>query len=221
MMLQAAGCSPSPTDHRTAMPFAAVRESGFGPISNAPLDAANVCNEARTRRRLELLEWAGDTGAWIVEDDYNSEYRYTGRPLAALQGLDQGRRVIYVGTFSKVMFPALRLSYIVVPEALVDAFSRARATTDFYTSVVAQAAVAAFIEEGYFSSHIRRMRQVYLRRRDLLREEVSKHLGGAMTVDCPAAGMHAIARLERWLEQIGDQAISRLGAEAPCTTVKT
>jgi len=109
-------------------------------------------------RRLALLRWASDAGAWVVEDDYDSEYRYTGRPLAALQGLDTEGRVIYTGTFSKVLFPALRLGYLVVPTDLADAFARAKALTDRGSPVLGQAMLADFLAEGHFGRHIRRMR---------------------------------------------------------------
>ena len=98
-----------------------------------------------TSRRLALLDWARAADAWILEDDYDSEYRYAGRPLAALQGLDQDGRVVYVGSLSKVMFPSLRLGYLVVPEALVDRFLAVRATVDDHPSAVVQPALAAFI----------------------------------------------------------------------------
>ena len=112
-------------------------------------------------RRLALLEWAHARRAWIVEDDYDSEYRYTGRPLASLQGLDRHGRVIYVGTFSKVLFPALRLGYVVVPPALVDAFAAARGLVDRHPPSVTQAVLAEFIAEGSFARHVRRMRMRY------------------------------------------------------------
>jgi GntR family transcriptional regulator/MocR family aminotransferase len=115
-------------------------------------------------RRLALLKWASQAGAWVIEDDYDSEYRYAGRPLAALQGLDSEGRVIYLGTFSKVLFPALRLGYMVVPPDLVDAFMAARALSDRHCPVLDQAALADFIGDGHFARHIRRMRALYAER---------------------------------------------------------
>ncbi len=113
-------------------------------------------------RRLALLDWAKRANAWIVEDDYNSEYRYTGRPLAALYGLDKHERVIYVGTFSKLMFGALRVGYMVVPPPLVDIFVRARGVYHQYLSTIDQAVLNDFIVDGHFARHIRRMRELYV-----------------------------------------------------------
>lgn len=109
-------------------------------------------------RRLHLLEWARRTGAWILEDDYDSEFRYAGRPLASLQGLDMCGCVIYLGTFSKVLFPGLRLGYLVVPKNVVDAFLSAKTIADRQSAVLEQAVLARFIEEGHFARHLRRMR---------------------------------------------------------------
>ena len=130
-------------------------------------------------RRLQLLNWAGRAGAWILEDDYDSEFRFAGRPLAAVQGLDTEGRVLYAGTFNKVMFPSLRLAYLVVPPALVDAFVAARALSDGCPPALTQAALADFIEQGHFAAHVRRMRAIYQERRDALRESAERHLAGA------------------------------------------
>ncbi len=165
-------------------------------------------------RRLELLDWARDAGAWIVEDDYDSEFRYAGRPLAALQGLDADRagepgagndgpggiragggRVIYLGTFSKILFPSLRLGYLVVPPELAEPLARARAALDDHPSAVAQPALAAFFEEGHFAAHVRRMRLLYGARRDCLLAAAGRHLGGLLEVVPDAAGLHLVARL--------------------------
>ncbi len=129
-------------------------------------------------RRLALLEWAARAPAWVIEDDYDSEFRYGGRPFAAMQGLDAGGRVIYTGTFNKILFPALRLAYVVVPDGLVDAFAAARTIVDGCSPSFMQAVVADFIVAGYLSSHIRRMRALYHERRDVLLEAIAEHLGG-------------------------------------------
>ncbi|HET6764255.1 MAG TPA: PLP-dependent aminotransferase family protein, partial [Longimicrobiaceae bacterium] len=122
-------------------------------------------------RRLALLEWARRRGAWVLEDDYDSEYRYVSRPLGALQGMEPDtdatarRRVIYIGTFSKVLFPALRVGYLVVPPALYGAFVDAREAVDLFPPTLYQLALADFIREGHFARHLRRMRGIYLGRR--------------------------------------------------------
>ncbi|MFZ0521018.1 MAG: PLP-dependent aminotransferase family protein [Candidatus Acidiferrales bacterium] len=148
-------------------------------------------------RRMLLLNWAARTGAWIIEDDYDSEYRLGGRPIASLQGLDTDARVIYVGTFSKVMFPALRLGYVVVPKDLVDAFSNARDATDQFSSTLYQAVMADFIREGHLARHIRRMRMLYMERRTALVDEIRKQMDGRLEVIGAEAGMHLVALLPK------------------------
>src|SRR5262249_4356701 len=133
-------------------------------------------------RRLALLDWAQRGDAWVVEDDYDSEFRYTGRPLAALQGLDRTGRVLYLGTFSKVLFPALRLGYLVVPPDLVDAFTAARAATDRQAATLTQAVVTDFIDEGHFLRHLRRMRTLYAERQEVLLRAARREWGGLLEV---------------------------------------
>ena len=177
-------------------------------------------------RRLELLAWARESGAWIVEDDYASEFRYGGRPLASLQGLDEAERVIYIGTLNKVLFPGLRLGYAVVPPSLVRAFITARYLMDRQPSSLCQEVVAAFMEEGHFGAHIRRMREVYRNQRDALVAALRRCLGDHLTVDPPDQGMHLVAYTRRGqsdvaIERAGRQhgvvvrAMSRLYVEAP------
>jgi GntR family transcriptional regulator/MocR family aminotransferase len=146
-------------------------------------------------RRLELLAWARGAGAWVIEDDYDSEFRYAGRPLAALQGLDEDGRVIYVGSFSKVLFPSLRLGYLVAPPALVDAFTTARSTLDDHAAMTAQPALASFIAEGHFAAHIRRTRKLYAARQAALLAAADRHLPGLLELAPASAGMHLLARL--------------------------
>lgn len=160
-------------------------------------------------RRLALLDWAAHAGAWVLEDDYDSEYRYAGRPLASLQGLDSTGRVIYLGTFSKVLFPSLRMGYLVVPPDLIDPFTAARAITDRQAPVLDQAIVTDFIEEGHFTRHIRRMRTLYAARQALLVELAHRELAGLLTVHPADAGMHLVG----WLaDGTNDQVISQLAA---------
>ncbi|HEY7983189.1 MAG TPA: PLP-dependent aminotransferase family protein, partial [Ktedonobacterales bacterium] len=146
-------------------------------------------------RRLALLEWAAAAGAWIVEDDYDSEYRYGGRPLEALQGLDGAARVIYVGTFSKTLFPALRLGYLVAPPALRARLLAARFFMDTHQPLLEQMALADFITSGQYARHVRAMRTRYRERRDTLIAALSSELGGALDVSAPQAGLHLVAWL--------------------------
>jgi GntR family transcriptional regulator/MocR family aminotransferase len=177
-------------------------------------------------RRLELLGWAREQGAWIVEDDYASEFRYGGRPLASLQGLDEAGRVIYVGTLNKALFPGLRLGYAVVPHSLVRAFVTARYLADRQPATLCQAVVAAFMEEGHFASHIRRMREAYRNQRDALVTALRSRLGDHLTVEPPDQGMHLVAYMRRGLSDVSIEraarehgvvvrAMSRLYVEAP------
>jgi len=145
-------------------------------------------------RRLQLLAWASRAGAVIIEDDYDSEFRFHGRPLAALQGLDDAGRVVYVGTFNKLMFPALRLAYLVAPPDLAERFVSARALVDGHTSTPPQAALADFIREGHLGTHLRHMRTVYEERRQALVDTVAS-LGGRLTLGPIDGGMHACAYL--------------------------
>jgi GntR family transcriptional regulator/MocR family aminotransferase len=161
-------------------------------------------------RRLALIEWARSRDAWIIEDDYNSEFRYAGRPLASLQGLDPAGRVIYVGTFSKTIFPSLRLGCLVLPEELVDVFAAARALNDVHSSLIDQAVLAEFIAEGHFARHVRRMRTLYELRQRILLEECRKQLGGLLEVEKADAGMHLVG----WLpEGVSDVELSKKAAE--------
>jgi GntR family transcriptional regulator/MocR family aminotransferase len=151
-------------------------------------------------RRLDLLDWAERSEAWILEDDYDSEYRYKGRPIAALQGLDDAGRVIYVGSFSKVLFPSLRLGYLVVPEPLVEAFVGAKSLVDRCPPLVPQMVVTDFIEEGYFERHLRRMRTLYAERQSVLVEALTAQLGPWLDVNADEAGLHLTAFLNRALD---------------------
>lgn len=146
-------------------------------------------------RRLELLELARQGGWRIVEDDYDSEFRYAGRPLPALQGLDAHGSVLYVGTFSKSMFPALRIGYLVAPPDLVEVLARARWAADRQTPTREQLALEAFIREGHLERHIRRMRVLYGARREALLEALHRELGDRAAVQGEGAGLHLLVHL--------------------------
>jgi GntR family transcriptional regulator / MocR family aminotransferase len=167
------------------------------PSHQYPLGAA-----MSLRRRLALLAWASQAAAWVVEDDYDSEYRYSGRPLAALQGLDSEGRVIYLGTFSKVLFPALRLGYMVVPPDLVDTFAAACALSHQHPPTIEQAVLADFIHEGHFARHIRRMRVLYAEQQAALVEAARRELAGLLDVRPAEAGMHLVGWLPAGIDDV-------------------
>ncbi|MDQ0040219.1 MocR-like pyridoxine biosynthesis transcription factor PdxR [Variovorax boronicumulans] len=147
------------------------------------------------QRRLALLDWAGRNNAWIVEDDYDGEYRYVSRPLPALKSLDRDGRVLYAGTFSKVLFPSLRLAYLVVPQAQVERFEQIIQTFAGGSPELTQSIVTAFIKEGHFARHIQRMRKLYAERREATKAGLEKVLGKHVKIDALPGGMHLILRL--------------------------
>jgi GntR family transcriptional regulator/MocR family aminotransferase len=146
-------------------------------------------------RRLELLAWAENTGGWIVEDDYDGEYRYSGAPLAPLAALDRQGRVLYVGTFGKVVFPALRLGYLVLPPALVKPFAQRKAVDMRHSEVSTQAVMAQFIAQGHFQRHIRRMRRAALSRRNALLVAWPTDLPGCQPMPKAVAGLHVMVKV--------------------------
>lgn len=141
-------------------------------------------------RRMQLLQWASDEHAWIIEDDYDSEFRFGARPVLSLQGLDAASRVIYLGTFSKVMFPALRIGYLVIPEDLLPPFRAVRESIDLFAPTLTQAALADFIAAGHFGRHLRRMRTLYRHRRARLASALADRFGDELRVVGIEAGMH-------------------------------
>ena len=140
-------------------------------------------------RRLQLLDWAAKSGALILEDDYDSEYRYAGRPVPALQGLDRRGLVLYTGSFSKVLFPSLRLGYLVVPPGLIDRVSATISITSRHAPLLEQAVLCDFIAEGHFGRHLRRMRQVYAERLSVLLESARQRLAGLLEISGVEAGL--------------------------------
>ncbi len=166
-------------------------------------------------RRRELLDVAVRKNAWILEDDYDSEFRYTGRPLAALQGLDTDNRVVYMGTFSKVLYPGIKVGYLVVPPALIEAFKIALYDLQRPGQLMVQAALADFIALGHFTTHIRKIRQIYGARRELLRrtlvQQFGPQLGQRVTISSEESGLHLVVELP---ENADDVALEKLAAES-------
>jgi len=163
------------------------------------------------RRRLALLEWARKQGVMIFEDDYDSEYRYSGRPVPALQGLDRAGMVIFGGSFSAVMFPAMRLGYLVVPEEMIEIFAAAQSVSTHHPPLLGQAVLCDFITEGHFARHIRRMREVYAERRSVLMKAAREKLAGAVEIPDVEAGLQTVGWLKRGLsaEKVSQAAADR------------
>jgi GntR family transcriptional regulator/MocR family aminotransferase len=161
-------------------------------------------------RRLQLLDWAERSRAWILEDDYDSEYQFENMPISCLQGLDRNDRVIYIGTFSKVLFPSLRLGYLVIPSGLVERFRAVRVAMDISPAIFSQAVLADFIREEHFSRHIRRMRLLYRERRNALVDNLRSTLGSVVEVTGEQAGMHLCV----FLNGICDREIAQRAALA-------
>jgi GntR family transcriptional regulator / MocR family aminotransferase len=212
--LTAAGATlvPVPVDAEGANIAAGIRACSnarlavFTPFHQLPLGVT-----MSLPRRMELLEWARRQNAWIFEDDYDSEFRYAGRPLAALQGLDGGERVIYAGTFSKVLAPTLRLGYVVAPRPLVPALVSAKLFADVHTAPLGQAVLADFMAGGHFARHIRRMRKLYAQRQELLVSACARDLKGLLEVKPADAGMHLVG----WLPPgVNDRDAARRAAVA-------
>lgn len=191
--------------------FAAARLAYVTPGCQFPLGATLTLE-----RRLSLLEWAHRRGAWIFEDDYDSQLRFSGRPLAALQSLDSSGVVIYSNSFNKMLFSSLRLAFLVVPPRLVDAVTAARSVLDRFPSVPDQATLCDFITEGHMEQHMRRMRELYETRFEALMRGARRHLGGLMQFTGPAAGLQAVG----WLaEGIDEDAAWRRAAESGVSSV--
>lgn len=205
-------CAPVPIDAEgLSVAAGAARHPGARMAYCTPSHQYPLGVTMSLARRMALLAWARARSAWIVEDDYDSEFRYAGRPLAALQGLDAAGRVIYTGTFSKVLFPAIRLGYLVAPDGAVDAFVAARALADRHPPVLEQAIAAEFLESGHFARHVRRMRALYAERQEALAAAAVRDLAGLLDVPPAEVGMHLIG----WLpDGSDDRAASSRAAAA-------
>ncbi len=171
--------------------------SGSKLIYTAPSHQFPLGGTLSLARRFALLDWAAQQQKWIFEDDYNGEFRFGTRPIQALQGLDQQQRVIYAGTFSKMMFPEFRLGFMVVPEALIDTFSLAKYYTDTRSSYLEQVALATFIQDGYYARHVRKVRKICYERQQVLIAAIQRHLSDVLTVQATDSGIHLVC----WLNQ--------------------
>jgi len=204
-VLTAAGCIPVPIQvDNEGMNVAAgirarrkARAAFVTPSHQYPLGVTMSAS-----RRLQLLNWAQTAGAWIIEDDYDSEYRYESLPIPSLHGLDVNQRVIYIGTFSKVLFPSLRLGYIVIPPDLVERFVAVRHVMDIFPPYLYQEVLSDFINEGHFTRHIRRMRQIYGEKRTSLVESLKAEFGEGLEIHGAEAGMHLTITLQEGLRDI-------------------
>lgn len=170
-------------------------------------------------RRLALLKWASATGAWVVEDDYDSEFRYGARPIPCLHGLDVDGRVIYVGSFSKTLFPALRLGFLIVPPDLQDRLLAARRAADVHPPGLDQAVLADFMAGGHYERHLRRMRSAYRERLEALGAAVARFCGGALRLRMVRTGLHVVADLEGVAEdRVTQEAMARGVEVTPLST---
>ncbi|MET3896327.1 GntR family transcriptional regulator/MocR family aminotransferase [Devosia sp. UYZn731] len=173
-----------------------------------PAHQSPLCVSLSLPRRLALLDWATRNESWIIEDDYDGEYRYVSRPLPALKSLDRDGRVLYAGTFSKVLLPSLRLAYLVVPQSQVERFERVSQVSTGGSPALTQAIVTAFITEGHFARHIQRMRKLYAERRAATIAGLINVLGNRVRIDSPPGGMHLILRLQG--EQSDREIVARM-----------
>jgi GntR family transcriptional regulator/MocR family aminotransferase len=161
-----------------------------------PAHQSPLCVSLSLPRRLALLDWASRNSAWIIEDDYDGEYRYVSRPLPALKSLDRDGRVLYAGTFSKVLFPGVRLAYLVVPDTQVERFEQITSVLSAGNPELTQQLVAAFMREGHFARHIQRMRRLYAQRREATTAGLQSVLERYLRIDSQPGGMHLILRLQ-------------------------
>lgn len=163
-------------------------------------------------RRLQLIEWARRADGWIVEDDYDSEFHYDARPIAAIHGMSRQDRVLYIGTFSKVMYPGLRLAYLVVPKPLVAPFVTARSHVDGHSSQLLQAVLADFMQDGHFMAHVRRMRELYRARKDIFLDEMQRHLAQRLIPQASHGGLQSTCLLAD--QRLSDKRIAQRAAAA-------
>ena len=196
-VLAAAGCrlKEVPVDDQGMDVTRAARVKGAKGAFVTPSHQFPLGSTMSATRRLLLLNWAQSEGAWIIEDDYDSEYRFDTKPIASLQGLDVNSRVIYIGTFSKVLFPSLRIGYIVIPQDLVSLFESVRFVTDIFPPYLYQEVLADFMQLGHLGRYIRKMRRIYGERRNMLVECIRAEFGEFLKVHGTSAGMHVSVTL--------------------------
>jgi GntR family transcriptional regulator/MocR family aminotransferase len=197
LTLAGAKIVPKPLDHQGIVISRSGREPFPEIIYVTPSHEFPLGMTMSFQRRTALLDFARAHNAFVFEDDYDAEFRFTGPPLPSLQGIDHSGRVIYAGTMSKILCPSLRLGYIVAPEPLVDSFIKIRSAMDQHSSPIDQATLARFITEGFFLSHIKRMRKLYSDRRDFFIDQFNKLLGDYFTLQVPEAGLNIVAWLKR------------------------
>ena len=167
-------------------------------------------------RRLELINWAAEKGKWVIEDDYDSEFHYAGKPTACVQGLDKYQRTLYLGTFSKTLFPGLRMGYMVLPRELVKAFTYARSMLDGHTPQILQLTLARFMEDGHYNAHVRAMRKLYAGRQAIMLDAIGKHLGHVVTACRPQGGLQIPCVLhEGWSEEKTIRQAASAGVQLP------
>ena len=189
---------PVPVDSEGLNLEVALRHGGGGPrlVYVTPAHQFPLGMTMSLRRRLSLLEWARRSRTIIFEDDYDSEYRYSGRPIPALQGLDRAAVVIFAGSFTDVLFPALRLAYLVVPADMVDIFAAAESVSTHHPPLIDQAILCDFISEGHFARHVRRMRELYAERLSVLLESAGERLAGLLEIPPVEAGLRTVGWLQ-------------------------
>jgi GntR family transcriptional regulator / MocR family aminotransferase len=201
--LVAAGCRlvPVPVDREGIDVAAGIkRERKAQAAFVTPSHQYPLGSTMSASRRLQLLNWAQSSGAWVIEDDYDSEYRYETRPMASLQGMDANSRVIYIGTFSKVLLPSLRIGYIVIPADLVERFIAVRVTMDIFPPFLYQEVLTDFMNMGHFGRHLRRMRQLYSERRTALINCLHAEFGNELREHGVEAGMHLTVTLPKGMQ---------------------
>ncbi|MFL1499801.1 PLP-dependent aminotransferase family protein [Pseudomonas sp. O64] len=167
-------------------------------------------------RRFELINWAAEKGKWIIEDDYDSEFHYDGKPTACVQGLDKYQRTLYIGTFSKTLYPGLRMGYMVLPHELTKAFTYARSMMDGHTPQILQLTLARFMEDGHYNAHVRAMRKLYAGRQAIMLDAIGKHLGDVVTASRPQGGLQIPCVLhEGWSEETTIRQAASAGVQLP------